>query len=708
MPTPDIPVFYDGQHGPEIRRALNEMGALFAAAIEGAYGPQGWSPVLALEADGERRVFAIVDWTGGQGTKPTLTGYMGPAGIVATAAEAFDVRGPQGVKGDQGDQGPQGLQGDPGPKGDKGDQGDQGPQGIQGPKGDKGDKGDQGIQGLPGDPGPKGDKGDTGERGADGTSVRLKGAVPTVGDLPAGAADGDLYVVLATGDGYVRSGGAWVNVGPIRGPQGEPGPAGADGADGAPGAKGDKGDPGDPGPAGADGAPGAKGDKGDKGDPGTTTWDGITDKPTVIAAGADKAAARAAIGAIPDAPHDGKTYGLNDGGWVVASGGLSVALTGPTVVEVNKSVSYTLAPYNSFSTYSVTASAGTVSISGATVSYTAPATEQTVTLTVMTDGSPTTFAVTILPPSNYIDTPTPTPADFGDPLEGGFYAGLIWGEVAQSATSTTIGTGTKMFTVPNMAGAPIVYEGQMLEVRSRANPANKMVGTVISASGTQLAVNVTSASGSGTFADWSVMSRYRVIVAPKASGENASVALKNTNTALPVACQTLNEGMRATQAMRDAGNSGNYPAAHWARDLNIGGRTDWYIPARDELELCWRNLKPVTDDNYITANRPTAASYDYKINGAYGDTAATHGTNNNSAPPGAAYTAGTPAQTSATAFKAGGSEAFEFGSAQYWSSSDYNTTSAWLQRWHTSFPGSQTNGNKSNSIIVRAVRRSII
>ena len=91
---------------------------------------------------------------------------------------------------------------------------------------------------------------------------------------------------------------------------------------------------------------------------------------------------------------------------------------------------------------------------------------------------------------------------------------MIWNELVQSATSTTIGTGSKSFSVPNMDSAPIVYAGQQLEVRSRANPANKMVGTVTGATGTNLTINVTSVGGSGTFSDWSVMSRYRVIVAP--------------------------------------------------------------------------------------------------------------------------------------------------------------------------------------------------
>lgn len=309
---------------------------------------------------------------------------------------------------------------------------------------------------------------------------------------------------------------------------------------------------------------------------------------------------------------------------------------------------------------------------------------------------------------DYIDTPAATPANFGDPLEGGFYAGMIWGELVQSATSTTIGTGSKTFTVPNMAGAPIVYEGQQLEVRSRANPANKMMGTVTGAFGTQLTINVTSVGGSGTFTDWSVMSRYRLIVAPKASGENAGVQIKNANTDLPVACRTLNEGMRATQAMRDADTNTVYPAAHWARGLNIGGRTDWYIPARDELELCWRNLKPTTTASYVTADRPTSASYDYKVNGAYGDTANTHGLNNNSAPPGAAYTSGSPAQTTAAAFKTGGTEAFEFGSAYYWSSSEYSASSAWSQYWNSSYPGYQNSSGKANALRARAARRSII
>ena len=308
---------------------------------------------------------------------------------------------------------------------------------------------------------------------------------------------------------------------------------------------------------------------------------------------------------------------------------------------------------------------------------------------------------------NFIPTPVATPANFGDPLEGGYYTGMIWNQLVRTSSVTTIATGVKTFTVPDMASKPIVYEGQLLEVRSRANPNNKMVGVVAGAKGTTLTMNITSVGGSGTFSDWSVMARYRIIVAPKATGEHTGIALKSTNTALPTACQTLTEGFAATQAMRDAASSTVYPAAHWARNLNIGGRTDWYIPSRDELELSWRNLKPVTNSNYATADRETGASFNYAQNGSYGNMSPNQGVNNNSSPTGAAYTTSVPGQTAATAFRTGGAQAYEFG-AFYWSSSDYNATNAWFQFWHSAVPGCQLSSNKTNMYRVRAVRRSVI
>lgn len=72
---------------------------------------------------------------------------------------------------------------------------------------------------------------------------------------------------------------AWTQTANIRG---------ASGASGAPGATG---------PVGASGASGGTGGVGASGPAGTTTWSGITDKPAVIAAGVDAAAARNVISA---------------------------------------------------------------------------------------------------------------------------------------------------------------------------------------------------------------------------------------------------------------------------------------------------------------------------------------------------------------------------------------------------------------------------
>ena len=318
--------------------------------------------------------------------------------------------------------------------------------------------------------------------------------------------------------------------------------------------------------------------------------------------------------------------------------------------------------------------------------------------------NPTTF---VTDGSLYITTPTATPAAFGDAFEGGFYTGLVWNELIESSTSVAIATGSKTFTVA--ASAAYCYAGQTLEIRSRADPTNKMVGVVTGANLSTLIFNVTSVGGSGTFTDWSVMAKYRVIVAPKASGENSSIAYKNANSAAPSACSTLTEGKKATDAMVAADTSTVYPAAWWCHNLSIGGKTDWYLPARDELELAWRNLKPTANANYVVTDRSTGATPNYMNLGSYGDTANTHGLDNNSSPTGAAHTAGDPAQVAAGKnFRTGESEAFAYGSYYYWSASEYSTTNSWYQYWNSGYPGFQNGYVKTYALYVRAVRRSII
>lgn len=60
-------------------------------------GKSGWSPMPAIEADGARQVMRIT-WVGGTGTPPTA-GYVSADGLVATAAEAADIKGDPGTGG---------------------------------------------------------------------------------------------------------------------------------------------------------------------------------------------------------------------------------------------------------------------------------------------------------------------------------------------------------------------------------------------------------------------------------------------------------------------------------------------------------------------------------------------------------------------------------------------------------------------------------
>ena len=177
----------------------------------------------------------------------------------------------------------------------------------------------------------------------------------------------------------------------------------------------------------------------------------------------------------------------------------------------------------------------------------------------------------------------------------------------------------------------------------------------------------------------SVATHY-LIVAPVSSGENASKNWKNVNTATPGADSVI-DGPQNTADMVADGNATVYPAAHFCNDASIGGFTDWYMPAKNELEICYYNLKPTTTVN-------TTGS----------------GTNTNAVPSrGSNYTTGTPAQTSAADFKDTGAE--DFAADSYWSSIQYVGTNAWLQTFANGF---QDDRPKDDSARVRCVRRVAI
>ena len=62
-------------------------------------GDDGWSPVCAVTVDGARRVLKVVDWQGGEGSKPAIDKYVGATGLVDDVASAVDIRGGTGADG---------------------------------------------------------------------------------------------------------------------------------------------------------------------------------------------------------------------------------------------------------------------------------------------------------------------------------------------------------------------------------------------------------------------------------------------------------------------------------------------------------------------------------------------------------------------------------------------------------------------------------
>ena len=133
-----------------------------------------------------------------------------------------------------------------------------------------------------------------------------------------------------------------------------------------------------------------------------------------------------------------------------------------------------------------------------------------------------------------------------------------------------------------------------------------------------------------------------------------------------------------TEAMAAAGSE----LAQKVLVLDIGGFTDWSIPARDVQELQYRHFKPTTEANW-----------------QYGRS----GDNPNSEPVGLLYTDESPAQTSIEAFQEGGPEAFQ--DRAYWSSSQRSANLAFTMGFGG---GTQVYNVKRNELRLRPVRSQLI
>jgi len=169
---------------------------------------------------------------------------------------------------------------------------------------------------------------------------------------------------------------------------------------------------------------------------------------------------------------------------------------------------------------------------------------------------------------------------------------------------------------------------------------------------------------------------HALIVAPAASGYNgeATIQWKTSNTTTAGTTSSFDGAANSANM-----NNASHPAAQYCEGLSIGGFTDWYMPARYELDIAYQNLKPTTTSNNTS-----------------------YGINPYSVPERTANrSAGTPAQTSVAAFQSGGAE--DFVADGHWSSTEDSSAGAWGLTFFSGFQFSFI--TKTNFNYVRAFRK---
>jgi hypothetical protein len=173
---------------------------------------------------------------------------------------------------------------------------------------------------------------------------------------------------------------------------------------------------------------------------------------------------------------------------------------------------------------------------------------------------------------------------------------------------------------------------------------------------------------------------HALIVAPAATGATGTGYTLTTNKQW----KTTNTTTAGTTSPFDgAANSANmnnasHPAAQFCEDLSIGGYTDWYLPARYELDIAYENLKSTTDSNNTSWGINPYSVPERTVN----------------------RTAGAPAQTSVAAFQSGGAEAFV--GDYHWSSTEDSSVNAWIMYFGSA---NQSGLSKVNGYRVRAFRK---
>jgi hypothetical protein len=170
---------------------------------------------------------------------------------------------------------------------------------------------------------------------------------------------------------------------------------------------------------------------------------------------------------------------------------------------------------------------------------------------------------------------------------------------------------------------------------------------------------------------------HNLVVCDVTVGENTSKQWKTTQTSTSGTSSIINGPANSANM-----NNADHPAAQFCEGINTGGFTDWYMPAQNELDVCFYRLKPTSDQNApgIGANIHAVSPQPYNTN---------HGSFD-------------PTITTATNFRySGGAQAFS-PLGRYWASTEVDATTAICTYFDNGYPD---NPGKQAVAKVRAIRR---
>ena len=170
--------------------------------------------------------------------------------------------------------------------------------------------------------------------------------------------------------------------------------------------------------------------------------------------------------------------------------------------------------------------------------------------------------------------------------------------------------------------------------------------------------------------------KYNLVMSPIASGQQTTMWKAHLTSSSGTSSQIDGPANTAAQVAL-----GSHYAANFCNGRTIGGYSDWYMPSRMELNTCYYTLKKGTNGNNTGSGANPYAVAPQPVN-----------TN---------FTASDPAQTSATIFQSGNSEAH--GDGAYLSSTERTTN--YCYGWSMNTGANYINVYKLNSKKVRAIRR---